>query len=510
MFTKLVVRDDRMRKTSALVALLATVLAVLATAAVPAPARAADSQTTTPVLAQGAGMGDKPSAAVRRVQRTLDRQGYDLGRPGVDGRFGPITDAAVRALQTDHALVPDGVVGPRTNAVVRKIERRERRLAAHRSGERSQKKPQASTPAKAQPNKPTSTRTPPAPTVVRTASSSDNGLLLAVAAGAALGAVFAALWALGLRPARRRREAPSVLAPIGPDIFVEGRSENPNIGEFSGHALAAMVLGGGSGEEPEDEDTRYLVDDARKPTPIWVRGSEVQRSPSRLVPGEAVIGYITVSTDAQRAETDAKARIVEGACRERGWELCEVVTDREAGRSLERPGLAYALQQIAEGRARGLVVPELRRLSRSIVDLGVLMDWFRDAEAALVALDLDVDTSTPAGYELAARLITLSDWERERIARRTRSGLAEVKASGRSVGRPAVSDRPELVERIVEMRASNMTLQAIADRLNAEGVPTLRGGAMWRPSSVQAALGYRRPGSRTLRDQLPTLKERRM
>ena len=45
------------------------------------------------------------------------------------------------------------------------------------------------------------------------------------------------------------------------------------------------------------------------------------------------------------------------------------------------------------------------------------------------------------------------------------------------------------------MRGANMTLQAIADQLNAEGVPTLRGGAMWRPSSVQAALGYRRPGT---------------
>jgi len=29
---------------------------------------------------------------------------------------------------------------------------------------------------------------------------------------------------------------------------------------------------------------------------------------------------------------------------------------------------------------------------------------------------------------------------------------------------------------------------------DAEGVPTLRGGALWRPSSVQRATGYRRPG----------------
>ena len=37
-----------------------------------------------------------------------------------------------------------------------------------------------------------------------------------------------------------------------------------------------------------------------------------------------------------------------------------------------------------------------------------------------------------------------------------------------------------------------MTLQAIADVLNEEGVPTQRGGAKWRPSSVQSAAGYKR------------------
>jgi hypothetical protein len=57
------------------------------------------------------------------------------------------------------------------------------------------------------------------------------------------------------------------------------------------------------------------------------------------------------------------------------------------------------------------------------------------------------------------------------------------------------------VERIAGMRAANMTLRAIADQLNAEGVPTLRGGKRWRPSSIQAALGYRRPGPR---DHLPS------
>ena len=206
------------------------------------------------------------------------------------------------------------------------------------------------------------------------------------------------------------------------------------------------------------------------------RRATCRRSPSRLAAGRARhrLRHRVLRGHTATRPTEPCTQI-EAACERAGWELAEVVTDRESGRGLERPGLAYALEQIAEGKARGLVVSDLRRLSRSIVDLGALMEWFRDAGAGLVALDLGVDTSTPAGHEVAATLITLGDWERERIARRTRSGLAEVKASGRPTGRPTVSDRPDLVERITAMRGANMTLQAIADQLNAEGVPTLRG-----------------------------------
>jgi len=42
------------------------------------------------------------------------------------------------------------------------------------------------------------------------------------------------------------------------------------------------------------------------------------------------------------------------------------------------------------------------------------------------------------------------------------------------------------------MRKRGMTLRAIADKLNEEGVPTLRGGHQWRPSSVRAVLHRRR------------------
>jgi peptidoglycan hydrolase-like protein with peptidoglycan-binding domain len=127
---------DRTRILTVLVALVAA--AVVTTAAAPAPASAATKPA--PELAQGAGMGAKPSAAVRRVQRVLHSRGYSLGRPGVDGRFGPLTDAAVRHFQADSGLMADGIVGPKTHRAVSRIERRQQRSSsARRTGSRTKK-----------------------------------------------------------------------------------------------------------------------------------------------------------------------------------------------------------------------------------------------------------------------------------------------------------------------------------------------------------------------------------
>ena len=117
--------------------------------------------------------------------------------------------------------------------------------------------------------------------------------------------------------------------------------------------------------------------------------------------------------------------------------------------------------------------------------------------ARLVVIDIDLDTRTEEGRVAARALARVGSLER-------RSGAGARVSSGRRTpeqggGRPAVADLPLLQRRIATMRASGMTLQAIADTLNQEGVPTLRGGAKWRPSSVQAATGYKRPQARAVR-----------
>src|SRR6478609_5306739 len=84
----------------------------------PAAAEAARGDTTAP-LARGVGMKAAPSVRVRRIQLALRRHHFELGDSGVDGRFGPRTQAAVRRFQRSHGLKVDGIVGPRTRRALR-------------------------------------------------------------------------------------------------------------------------------------------------------------------------------------------------------------------------------------------------------------------------------------------------------------------------------------------------------------------------------------------------------
>jgi DNA invertase Pin-like site-specific DNA recombinase len=219
--------------------------------------------------------------------------------------------------------------------------------------------------------------------------------------------------------------------------------------------------------------------------------------PQGLPPADGrVLGYVTLSRDqAQAGAPQALTTAFQSVCARRGLPLVTVVHDVEpaSDRIADHPGLFNVLERIRNGEASGIVVPRLSDLTGAVADLGGLLKWLKESGAFLVALDLRLDTRAPDGRLAARALCEVGEWERHRIARRTRSGLAATRSKGAAASRPSVRDDPELANRIVSMRASGMSLQAIADTLNKEGVPTLRGGRRWRPSSVQAAAGYKRP-----------------
>jgi peptidoglycan hydrolase-like protein with peptidoglycan-binding domain/DNA invertase Pin-like site-specific DNA recombinase len=386
------------------------------------------------------------SARVRSVQRRMRTLGY---RPGpVDGRFGPRTRHAVVRFQRDHGLEADGSIAPVTILAALRRESSRPAEARQRVGQ------------------------PPAPSAREHAASAGPGTSVPAPADR------------DELPAMLTGAAIALLA-LNPLLLILGRRR-------PAHDADGLPAPTPAAAQPEPGA-------AVKMNPkVDGEGARAYAPGTALVAGVPVFGYVSVGERERHVDPgayDAQANEIRAYCNARGLNLVRIVRDVEPrnGRATARPGLRYVLEQIARGTASGLVVSELRRLSGSAAGLAPLLLWFEEWRAALVALDVDLDTTTTAGDHAARALAKMSEWERDRLSERTRRGLELARVQGRTGHRPSVSDVPELCERIQTMRAQGMTLQAIADVLNRERVPTVRGGKQWRPSSVQTAAGYRRP-----------------
>lgn len=214
-----------------------------------------------------------------------------------------------------------------------------------------------------------------------------------------------------------------------------------------------------------------------------------------------VVGYVRVSTAEQAdsgAGLEAQRAAISDEVERRGWELVGVFEDANgaSGKSMRhREGLARALEAVEDGRADGLIVAKLDRLSRSLLDFAALMQRSQVNGWSLVALDLGVDTSTPAGEMMAHVLATFAQFERRLIGQRTKDALHARVATGKpwvskqgrltvGLGRPPGLP-PSVRRRIVRERQQGRSLASIAAALNAEKVPTSQGGARWWPSTVR-------------------------
>ena len=202
--------------------------------------------------------------------------------------------------------------------------------------------------------------------------------------------------------------------------------------------------------------------------------------------------YYRVSTDELAATgngLDAQAATVARAVEARGWNLVTAFVDGgRSGGTLNRPELTKALDHLDRGVADVLVVAKLDRLSRSVSDFDTIARRAKRHHWSVVALDVDVDTTTPAGELMANVYSAVAQWERRIIGVRTSEAMQAMKARGVRLGRPV--DLPDDVRRrIATEREAGRSLRAIAEALNAEAVPTAQGGARWYASTVRDVLG---------------------
>jgi DNA invertase Pin-like site-specific DNA recombinase len=151
-------------------------------------------------------------------------------------------------------------------------------------------------------------------------------------------------------------------------------------------------------------------------------------------------------------------------------------------RADNRPVLRDVLDVLRRHEADAVVVAKLDRLSRSVVGAGRLLEEARKGGFNIVALDLGLDLSTPTGELVANVLAAVAQWERRMIGQRTSEAL-QVKIEGGWASPAWELKVPRPVRRrIVKMAAAGISQRAIANKLNAEGVPAV--GESWHRGTV--------------------------
>jgi len=152
-----------------------------------------------------------------------------------------------------------------------------------------------------------------------------------------------------------------------------------------------------------------------------------------------VVIYIRVSTDKQAdfgIGLDVQRERCLGYAKLYDLSVVSVVEDPGASaKTLDRSGLKRALDMLRKGEADAILVAKLDRLTRSVVNLGELVEeYFTEGRWNLLSVGEQIDTRTATGRLVLNILASVSQWEREAIGERTAAAMRHKASLGEYTG----------------------------------------------------------------------------
>lgn len=205
-----------------------------------------------------------------------------------------------------------------------------------------------------------------------------------------------------------------------------------------------------------------------------------------------VIGYCRVSTTQQEEDgislAAQQAKIAQYT-ELYGLELVETIVESASAKTLERPGLQEALTMLRSGKADGIIVCKLDRMTRSVRDLGTLIaEYFEKHQ--LMSIEEKIDTSSASGRLILNVLISVSQWEREVIGERTRAAMTFKRSIQQRTSYEApygytIADdgktllphttEQALIQAVRDAREDGLSYRQVVARLHAQGHRTRKG-----------------------------------
>jgi DNA invertase Pin-like site-specific DNA recombinase len=138
------------------------------------------------------------------------------------------------------------------------------------------------------------------------------------------------------------------------------------------------------------------------------------------------IGYARVSSVGQNLDSQLDA-LQHAGCG-------KIFSEKMTGSRMDRPAWNEVLEYARSGDT--LVVTELSRMTRSLLNLLEITKLLEQRQINLVSLRENIDTSTATGRCFLSMMGAIHQMERELRAERATAGRSSAKARGRTGGRP--------------------------------------------------------------------------
>jgi site-specific DNA recombinase len=222
------------------------------------------------------------------------------------------------------------------------------------------------------------------------------------------------------------------------------------------------------------------------------------------------LGYVRVSTGEQEElgfSLEAQEARIRFYARSRGFNLIKVFVEGGVTTKIplaDRPAGSEMLQSLKQGNARIIITIKLDRLFRNAREALRYADEWDKNGCALNIIDMGgaaIDTSTAMGKMFFTMAAGFAELERSMTSERVKFTLKHKRESGQVYcpitplgfdrrGEKLVENASEaaVIRKILRLRSKKrMTMREIADKLNAEKVPTKRGGR-WHAVTIQKVL----------------------
>lgn len=208
---------------------------------------------------------------------------------------------------------------------------------------------------------------------------------------------------------------------------------------------------------------------------------------------KVAVGYIRVSTEEQAKDgysLQNQELVINKRCDYEGWELKEIFHDKGiSGASMDkREGIKELLEYVKSNKVDYLVMFKVSRLSRKISDVVAIADYLEKAGVKLIAIEDNIDTSTPIGKYFLVFGAVVAEMERENIITQVKGGMQQKAREGEwNGGKPPIGydliekrlkingAEAEIVKTVYNEYLKGNGYKAIALTLNEKGLKTKLG-----------------------------------